>query len=102
MDDCVVFTNLEGKIQYINESCCKKLVYSRAEMQEKVLSDFQYPGDPFAIGPLRFFEDTKGVWTGVLSMKNKYGMKVRTSLKSTPVVKDNWVIGRIFVLREIL
>lgn len=102
MDDCVLFTNLEGKIQYINQSCCKKLAYSRSEMQDKVLGDFQYPGDAFAIGPLRFFEDTKGVWTGVLSMKNNYGMKVRTSLKSTPVVKDNWVIGRIFVLREIL
>ena len=66
------------------------------------MNDFPYHWDVFAIGPLRFSEDTKGVWTGVLTMKNNYGMKVRTSLKSTPVVKDNSVVNRIFVLLEIL
>jgi len=102
INDCVMFTNFEGKFQFINQFCSKKLAYSRSEMQEKDLGNFQYPREAFAIGPLRFFEDTKGVWTWVLPMKNKCGMKVRPSLKSTTVVKDHWVIGRIIILREIL
>jgi hypothetical protein len=71
-------------------------------MVGKDIGDFQYPGDQFALGPSRFFDDKKSVWTGIMTLKNRYSMKIRTSLKSTPVTKDNRVIGRIFVLRELL
>jgi PAS domain S-box-containing protein len=102
MDDSVLFTNLVGKIQYINRSCSKRLGYALEEIQGKDIGEFQYPGDAFVLGPTGFLDDKKGIWTGMLSLKNRYGLRIRTSLKSTPVIREDNIVGRIFVLREIL
>jgi hypothetical protein len=58
------------------------------------------PESKFAIEKKAFILDSKGVWAGNLIIKNRHGLKIRTSLKSSPIIKDNKIISRVFVLRE--
>jgi hypothetical protein len=47
-----------------------------------------------------FMVDKKGVWNGSSTFVTKHQLKFRTLLKSTPVIRDNITICRVFVLRE--
>ena len=102
MDDSVVFTSSDGEIRYVNQSFVKRMGYSPAEVEGKHVSEFQYPGDGFALSLTTFVNEKKTVWTGNLGLKNRYGIRIPSSLKSTPVVKDAWLAGRIFVFRELI
>jgi PAS domain S-box-containing protein len=102
MDDIVFTTDAMGNIEYVNSAFEKKLGYPPAEVQTKHISDLQYPGDLFAIDKNAFMAKSKTIWNGNLALKNKYGLKIRTSLRSNPVIQENRLICRIFVLRELL
>jgi PAS domain S-box-containing protein len=102
MDDIVFTTDAMGNIENVNSAFAKKLGYSPAEVQTKHISDLQYPGDLFAIDKNAFMAKSKTIWNGNLALKNKYGLKIRTSLRSNPVIQENRLICRIFVLRELL
>jgi hypothetical protein len=58
------------------------------------------PSDPFAIDADAFYIDEKKVWNANFTGVNKYQVKIRTSLKSSPVILEEMVVCRIFVLRE--
>jgi len=102
MDDIVFTTDTMGNIEYVNSAFAKKLGYSPAEVRTTHIRDFQYPGDLFAIDKNAFMAKSKTIWNGNLALKNKYGLKIRTSLRSNPVIQENRLICRIFVLRELL
>ena len=102
MDDIVFTTDAMGNIENVNSAFAKKLGYSPAEVQTKHISDLQYPGDLFAIDKNAFMTKSKTIWNGNVALKNKYGLKIRTSLRSNPVIQENRLICRIFVLRELL
>lgn len=57
MDDSASFTDYVGQIQYINQSFEKRMGYTLAEVQGKHISEFQYPGDGFAIGKGAFIDN---------------------------------------------
>jgi PAS domain S-box-containing protein len=100
MDDIVIITDAMGNISYVNTSFVKKLGYTANEMQHRHIGEIQYPGDPFAIDKTAFIAKSQTAWMGNLALKNKYNLKIKTSLRSSPVMMDNRLICRVFVLRE--
>ncbi|WAC06100.1 MAG: response regulator [Methanoregula sp.] len=100
MDDSVIITDHTGTISYLNRAGEKMLGSSLANAQGQHISQFKAPESKFMLEKETFIMDSKGVWTGNLIIKNKHGLKIRTSLKSSPVIKDNRIISRVFVLRE--
>jgi PAS domain S-box-containing protein len=100
MDDIVVITDAVGNIEYINTAFTKKLGYTQIEVARKHISELQNPGDPYAIDKNAFIARKKDAWSGNITLKNKYGLKIKASLRSTPVIKENTLICRTFVLRE--
>jgi len=100
MDDIVIITDHVGFISYLNHAAEKMLGYSLEEVKGKHINEFKSPESKFALGKEDFLTDTKSVWTGNLMLRNKNGLKIHMSLKSSPIMKDNQLINRTFVLRE--
>ena len=100
MDDCVIITDYTGSITYLNRAAEKMLGFVLAEAKGQHVSQFKAPESKFAIEKEMFIMDSKGVWAGNLVIKNRHGLKIRTSLKSSPIIKDNKTFSRVFVLRE--
>ncbi|WAC05151.1 MAG: PAS domain S-box protein [Methanoregula sp.] len=100
MDDSVILTDHLGNIDYMNLAAEKLLGYPLLEIKGMHISEFKVPGTGFAIDKGAFLSDPYRVWVGKLVLKNKYGVKIPTSLKSTPVMKRKVPISRTFVLRE--
>jgi PAS domain S-box-containing protein len=102
MDDGVIITDHTGIISYLNCAGEKMLGYALADVKGQHISQFRAPESKFVLEKEAFIMDSKGVWAGNLIVKNKHGLKIRTSLKSSPIIKDNRIISRIFVLRELV
>lgn len=100
MDDSVIITDHAGSINYLNRAAEKMLGYAISDAKGRHISQFKAPESKFAIEKEAFIMDSKGVWAGNLVIKNRHGLKIRTSLKSSPILKDNTIISRVFVLRE--
>jgi PAS domain S-box-containing protein len=99
MDDIVIITNYSGSINYINRACEKVLGYPFAQLNGKHISELKSPESQFELRKEAFIDDSKGTWTGNLNLKNKHGLVIRTSLKSTPIMREKNIISRAFVLR---
>jgi PAS domain S-box-containing protein len=99
MDDIVIITDHSGSINYVNRACERILGYSFTQIKGRHISEFKDPESQFELRKEVFIDDPKRIWTGNLSLINKYGLKIRTSLKSTPIMKNNYLISRAFVLR---
>lgn len=100
MDDIVVITDGVGAIKYVNPAFEKKFAYKEEDVVGKHLSEFKSPESTYAIEKEAFLADRKSVWNGVIIAKNKFGLKLPLSLKSSPILKDNHTVSRVFVLRE--
>ncbi len=102
MDDMVIITNHSGNIDYVNATFEKKFGYTAAEVKGKHISDLAAPGNQFAITKDRFIDDLKqkAVWTGNFYVKNKFGVRFYTALKSNFLEIDAHTFYRVFVLRE--
>lgn len=100
MDDRVIITDHTGSIEYMNHSAERMLGYQVAEIKGRHISEFKAPESRFAIDKGSFLTDSKSVWSGSMIFKNKYGLKISTSLTSSPVGKENRIISRAFVFRE--
>jgi two-component system, response regulator PdtaR len=100
MDDMVIVTDMRGIIIYVNRAFVKQFGYTSAEVRKQPISMLKDPSDPFAIDADAFWIDERKVWNGNFTGMNKYRVKIRTSLKSSPVVFEEAVVCRIFVLRE--
>lgn len=100
MDDFVIATDTMGKIIYVNKIFQQRFGYTPEEIREKHISFIKDPGDPFAMDANRFFTDKKTVWSGSVTMVTKFGIRLKTLLKSTTVELDRFNIYRVFVLRE--
>jgi PAS domain S-box-containing protein len=99
MDDLVIMTDNSGFIDYINRTCEKTLGYPLETIKGRHISEFKDPESRFELRKEVFIDDPKSTWTGNLNLVNRHGMTVRTSLKSTPIMKENHSLCRIFVLR---
>lgn len=102
MDDSVIITDHVGGITYLNRTGERMLGYALADVRGQHISQFKIPESKFVLEKEAFIMDAKGIWAGNLIIKNKHGLKIRTSLKSSPIIKDNRVISRVFVLRELV
>lgn len=100
MDDMVIVTDMRGIVIYVNKAFVNRFGYASSEIRKKPISILKDPSDPFAMDPDAFFIDEMKVWNGNLTGVNKYGVKIRIQLKSSPVIFDDQVVCRIFVLRE--
>jgi PAS domain S-box-containing protein len=100
MDDIVIITDAVGNIEYVNSAFSKKIGYAPGDVMNKHIGDLQNPGDPYVIDKNAFFARSKDAWNGKVTLKSKYGLKIKTSLRSSPVMKDNRQVCRTFVLRE--
>jgi PAS domain S-box-containing protein len=100
MDDRVIITDHTGTIEYLNQSAERMLGYQVEEIKGRHISEFKAPESKFAIDKGSFLTDSKSVWSGSMIFKNKYGLKISTSLTSSPVGKENRIISRVFVFRE--
>ncbi|MDD4136567.1 MAG: response regulator [Methanoregula sp.] len=100
MDDMVIATDMRGNILYVNKSFINRFGYTSAEVRKQPISILKDPSDPLAMDAGAFFIDEKKIWSGNFTGLNKYKMKIRILLKSSPVIFDNQVICRVFVLRE--
>lgn len=100
MDDLIIITDHTGLINYMNRASERLLGYPLTEVQGQHIGEFKDPESRFAIGKEAFFTDPKRIWTGNLVLKNRHGVKIAVSLKSTPIIKDNQMVGRAFVLRQ--
>jgi PAS domain S-box-containing protein len=100
MDDFVIATDMKGTIFYVNKSFQARFGYSQAEMRGKHISVLKDPEDQFAMDTDAFYVDKKKVWSGNFTAVSKYKIRVKTSLKGSPVSYDGQTVCRIFVLRE--
>lgn len=100
MDDIVVITDGVGAIKYVNPAFEKKFAYKEEDVIGKHLSEFKSPESTYAIGKEAFLADRKSVWNGFIVAKNRFGLKLPLSLKSSPILRENQTVSRVFVLRE--
>jgi PAS domain S-box-containing protein len=100
MDDFIIGTDDMGLISFVNEAFMKRFGYTLADVKEKHISSLQDPSDHFAMDQNAFFVDKKRVWNGNFTAVNKFGLKIRTLLKSSPVIQNDQTLSRVFVLRE--
>lgn len=100
MDDIVIVTDVMGYIFYVNRSFVKRFGYTPAEVKKQHIRMLQDPADPFAMDTDAFYVDKKKVWNGSFTGVNKFKMRIKTLLKSSPVVYEDQAVCRIFVLRE--
>lgn len=100
MDDFVVATDMMGMVMYINRAFRERFGYSPEEIYTKHISVIKDPADPFAMDTNAFFVDKNRVWSGTVTLLNKFGIRIKTLIKSTPVAVDRQNVCRVFVLRE--
>jgi len=100
MDDFIIGTDDRGMISFVNDSFVKRFGYTLDEIRDKHISMLQDPSDHFAIDQNAFFVDKKRVWNGNFTAVNKFRLKIKTLLKSSPVIHDHQTTSRVFVLRE--
>jgi PAS domain S-box-containing protein len=100
MDDNVIITDSLGGMVFVNTAFQKHFGYTQDEIRTQHISILKEPEDMFDIGKSRFIEDRKSIWTGNLTAMNKHKIKIRTTLKSSPIVHENQPLYRVFVLRE--
>ena len=100
MDDFIIGTDDMGMISFVNEAFIKRFGYTLDEVKNKHISKLQDPADHFAMDQNAFFVDKKRVWNGTFTAVNKFGLKIKTLLKSSPVIQDDQTLSRVFVLRE--
>jgi PAS domain S-box-containing protein len=100
MDDIVIITDGMGNIEYVNTAFTKKIGFGKQEVLHRHIGELQNPGDHYAIDKNAFIARSKDAWSGNITLKNKYGLKIRASLRSSPVMQENRLICRTFVLRE--
>ena len=100
MDDFVVATDMVGNIMYINKAFQVRFRFSKEDVAGKHISALKDPADPFALDTNSFLNDKKQVWSGSVTVVNKFGIRIKTLLKSTPVALDHQNICRVFVFRE--
>lgn len=100
MDDFIIGTDDMGLISFVNEAFIKRFGYTLADVKDKHISKLQDPSDHFAIDQNAFFVDKKRVWNGTFTAVNKFGLKIKTLLKSSPVIQGEQTLSRVFVLRE--
>jgi PAS domain S-box-containing protein len=100
MDDFIIGTDDMGMISFVNEAFIKRFGYTLADIKDKHISKLQDPADHFAMDQNAFFVDKKRVWNGTFTAVNKFGLKIKTLLKSSPVIQDEQTLSRVFVLRE--
>jgi PAS domain S-box-containing protein len=100
MDDFIIGTDDMGLISFVNDAFIRRFGYTLREVQNVHISKLQDPGDHFAIDQNAFFVDKKRVWNGNFTAVNKFGLKIKTLLKSSPVIQDDQTLSRVFVLRE--
>lgn len=100
MDDFVVATDMMGTVMYINKAFRERFGYTPEEIYTKHISLIKDPADPFAMDTNAFFVDKKRVWSGTVTLLNKFGIRIKTLIKSTPVAVDRQNVCRVFVLRE--
>jgi len=96
----VVLTDAAGFLRYVNHAFEKKFGYRSADVLGKHFSEFKSPESTYAVEKEAFLGDRKSVWTGNLVARNKFGLKMPLSLKSSPIIRDNQTVSRVFVLRE--
>lgn len=100
MDDFIIGTDDMGLISFVNEAFIKRFGYTLKDVQNVHISKLQDPADHFAIDQNAFFVDKKRVWNGTFTAVNKFGLKIKTLLKSSPVIQNDQTLSRVFVLRE--
>jgi two-component system, response regulator PdtaR len=100
MDDFVIATDMMGNILYMNRIFQERFGYKLEDIGNKHISLIKDPEDPFAMDTNAFFVDKKKVWSGNVTVVNKFGIRIKTLLKSTPVALDRQNVCRVFVLRE--
>jgi PAS domain-containing protein len=100
MDDIVIVTDMEGNIFYVNRSFVKMFGYTPAEVKKQHIRMLQDPADPFSMDTDAFYIDKKKVWNGSFTGINKYKLRIKTLLKSSPVLYEDQAVCRVFVLRE--
>jgi CheY-like chemotaxis protein len=100
MDDVLIATTDMGNIFYANDAFRKRFGYTLEEVEGKPISMLKDPKDTFPLDGNAFFVDKKTVWNGSSTFVTKHQLKLKTLLKSTPVIRDNITICRVFVLRE--
>jgi PAS domain S-box-containing protein len=100
MDDMVITTDVMGYILYVNRSFVNRFGYTLPEVKKQHISMLQDPADPLAMDSDAFYVDKKKVWTGNFTGVNKHKMRIKTMLKSSPVIYEDQTVCRIFVLRE--
>jgi PAS domain S-box-containing protein len=100
MDDFVIATDMMGNILYVNKAFQVRFGYTKDDLSGKHLSQLKDPEDPYAMDTNAFFVDKKRVWSGGVTLVNKFGLKIRTLVKSTPVALDRQNVCRVFVFRE--
>ncbi|MDD1664715.1 MAG: response regulator [Methanomicrobiales archaeon] len=100
MDDILIATTDTGAIFFVNDAFRKRFGYTLDEVKGKQIGMLKDPQDTFPIDSNAFFVDKKTVWNGSLTVVTKHQLKLKTLLKSTPVIRNNITICRVFVLRE--
>ncbi|HII99188.1 MAG TPA: response regulator [Methanoregula sp.] len=100
MDDFIIGTDDMGMISFVNEAFIRRFGYTLDDVKNKHISKLQDPADHFAMDQNAFFVDKKRVWNGTFTAVNKFGLKIKTLLKSSPVIQDDQTLSRVFVLRE--
>ncbi|MCK9580705.1 MAG: response regulator [Methanoregula sp.] len=100
MDDFIIGTDDMGLISFVNDAFVKRFGYTLKEVRNVHISKLQDPTDHFAIDQNAFFVDKKRVWNGTFTAVNKFGLKIKTLLKSSPVIQGEQTLSRVFVLRE--
>ena len=100
MDDILIATTDLGVVFFVNDAFKKRFGYTIDEVKGKEIGTLKDPQDTFPLDGNAFFVDKKTVWNGSITLVTKHQLKLRTLLKSTPVIRDNVTICRVFVLRE--
>lgn len=101
MDDCVLITNVSGEIKYVNPAFEKKYGYMSDEITGKHISVIAHNDSPLAIDKESLLQDTRNEWEGQLISVNKHGLKLRMSIKCSPIIKGKRRINLVFVMRQI-
>ncbi|MFA4861569.1 response regulator [Methanoregula sp.] len=100
MDDFVVATDMVGNIIYINKAFQVRFRFTNEDISGKHISAIKDPADPFALDTNSFLNDKKQVWSGSVTVVNKFGIRIKALLKSTPVAFERQNVCRVFVFRE--
>ena len=100
MDDFVVATDMMGNVIYVNRTFRERIGYSLEDVTGKHISTIKDPADLFVMDKNAFFVDKKRVWSGNVTLVSKFGIRIRTLVKSTPVALEKHNVSRVFVFRE--